>query len=162
LPVRRNGSSMRDGGVTMAATEEGLAHVDAARGADRLLVLPDPGIGGGPAAVAQEFEKGHLGVELARSIEVVFERRCRDHMHVDPLVFLLVESVLVDEPPHEFDGPHLGDEAGIEADLVQPVDDFIGLHGNFITGQRIDLHQQDVLELGVVDSSSKRSSTPQP
>src|SRR5262249_46072777 len=79
--------------------------------------------------LVQQREEVEIGVELAVGGELLGVVVERDPVHVDAPVFAGAlaarQPALVDQPGHEVDGAELGEQRGIERDLVDAVHDLV-------------------------------------
>src|SRR3546814_6948779 len=71
----------------------------------------------------------------------------RDAVHQHLLVGLAVELALVDQARDEVDGAELAQQAGVEGDLVHPIQDLTRRLRRAPAEDRIDLHDDDVVRL---------------
>ena len=119
-------------------------------------MLFQPARGRASAQLEQLLQERQLGVELAVRVETG-QAGVVGH-HVQPQVFVAagVELVFAQQARDETDGAHLADQAGVEGDLAQPVEDVHAARGRAGAKQRVDLDQQQVERTAVVDERKQR------
>src|SRR5579863_8905629 len=98
--------------------------------ADIVEMLVEKATGGALAAEPQHFKKIIIGRKLAEGVEMRAETVEHDAMNIDAAILAGADTArqpaLIDQAGDEFDGAVLGDERGVESDLVDAVHDLTG------------------------------------
>lgn len=119
-------------------------------------VLLQPQVGPAAALAIEARDEVPLGVELARGGELFNLLLGMDQMQAHGAVALHLQSFGVDQLLQQLNAAQLLDQAGIEGDLVNAVDDVPGAIWQLLAHQRIDLNDHQVLAVHVVDQRKQR------
>jgi hypothetical protein len=95
-------------------------------------------------------EKLPLGVHFAGRIQVLKTLFVGDDMNQHLAIPFWIQATFIQHSGDKVDGPELMQKARVEGDFIDPVEDVAGRKGCFLTIQRIDLHDDDVLRVTVI------------
>ena len=122
----------------------------AARAPQTSLGATHPGMAA--AMVAQIGQEAALGIQLRSGAELHHQSVGRDSVDQHPLhACTLLEPATLDHVVAEVDHPHLPHRGGIEADLVDPVQDIACRAGQLWPLDRTDVNDRDIAGVAAID-----------
>ena len=124
--------------------------------ADPLEALGEPGVRPAAAALMQELEIVPFRVHLARRRQVLDLGIRMDEVQERVPVAPQIEVPRGRDALDQGDGAQFLDEAGVEADLVDAVDDVAGAARRFFAPDRVDLDDDDVGRVRVGEQRIER------
>src|SRR5260221_1629485 len=92
-----------------------------------------------------------VGVQLARDAELHHDLVGRDAVNEETAQVVAVDLAIVDQLGDEVDRPHLAHERGVEADLVDAVEDLGRAARQLLALERVDVDDDDIATLAAVD-----------
>src|SRR5260221_110851 len=97
-----------------------------------------------------------VGVQLARDAELHHHLVGRDAVNEQTAQVVAVDLAIVDQLGDEVDRPHLAHKRGVEADLVDAVEDLGRAARQLLALERIDVDNDDITTVAAIDQREDR------